>query len=104
MKFRDPLEIREWADDPRLSGFEDAFFQEGGVLNAKVNARSQRALESMGADSRSITVFAGVLRNASRAWWALFIYLEDSVPQAVQVRRNRELRCDCKWLETANEG
>lgn len=37
MKFRDPLEIREWAEDPRLKGFEDAFFEEGGVLNAKVS-------------------------------------------------------------------
>ena len=35
MKFRDPLEIREWKDDPRLRDFEDAFFEEGGVLNAK---------------------------------------------------------------------
>ncbi|GAA5907033.1 uncharacterized protein JCM6883_006119 [Sporobolomyces salmoneus] len=28
-------EIVKWKDDPRLRGFEDAFFQEGGHLNAK---------------------------------------------------------------------
>ncbi|GAA6037587.1 hypothetical protein JCM8097_006128 [Rhodosporidiobolus ruineniae] len=29
------LEVVQWTDDPRLRGFEEAFFQEGGKLNGK---------------------------------------------------------------------
>jgi alpha 1,2-mannosyltransferase len=31
----DLTEVVQWRDDPRLRGFEDAFFQEGGHLNGK---------------------------------------------------------------------
>lgn len=30
-----PTEVVQWKDDPRLRGFEDAFFEVGGHLNAK---------------------------------------------------------------------
>lgn len=60
LKFRDPLEIREWEDDPRLRGFEDAFFDEGGVLNAKVTVpRSSR--DQLGRQTADATLDSGVL-------------------------------------------
>lgn len=38
IKFEDPLEVLEWKNDVRLRDFEQAFFDEGGHLNAKVSS------------------------------------------------------------------